>query len=789
MSNEKGRTRLKCEHLDARHAPAVATLAGGVLTVTGDATADRIRITPEGDAIQVLDGTVVLGQFAAADVATIVVNGGDGNDTLQVSNLLVVPVTFNGGNGNDKLVGGGGGAVLNGDAGSDQLTGGLSGTVFDPGAGADRLYRVEQTDVVNNLGPDDQVLMENPLPVPKSPDSEFMTASEVDTIIRRAAAASASNDAIIVITDRNGRILGVRVEDGVAPEITSDPSRLVFAIDGAVSLARTGAFFGNNAAPLTSRTVRSLSQSTITQREVESLPYVTDPNSTVRGPGFVAPVGINGHFPPGVVNTPQVDLFNIEHTNRDGTYSPGPDRIIGTADDELRTNRFNIDSAFVPPGAGLFPPDSYGVESGVAPRTANGIPIAQNRGIATLPGGIPIFKNGQVVGGIGVFFPGKTGYATESNSSLSVTFDPTKPDRTLEAEWIAYAAVGGTINSVSPGVNPVPIGPIAGVAVPTGYGLPTGRIDLVGIQLDIFGPGGVAGINTVLNVGSIVGRGDPLGANQVIVAGDPNLTRDGLTVPEGWLVVPHDGVGIKAADVMQIITQGINQANVTRAAIRLPLGTRTKMVFAVSDLEGNIVGLYRDPDATVFSIDVAVAKARNVAYYANPAQLQAVDQLDGVPAGTAFEARTFRYLALPRFPESVQGAPPGPFSQLNDGGVDPLLGITVGNPLPASAYQSVLGYDSFNPGTNFRAPTDIKNQNGIVFFPGAAPVYTNVSAGGQRVLIGGLGVSGDGVDQDDVMTIGGQAGYNVPANILRADQVLYRGVRLPYQKTNRNPEG
>lgn len=789
MTNEKGRTLLRCEHLDVRNAPAVATLAGGVLTVTGDATADRIRITPEGDQIRVLDGTVLLGNFAAASVASIVVNGGAGNDTLQVSNLLVVPVTFNGGDGNDKLVAGGGGAVLNGDAGSDQLTGGVSGTVFDPGAGPDRLYRVQETDVVNNLGPDDQVLKENPLPVPVNPDSQFLLASEVDTLIKRAAAASASNDAIIVVTDRNGRILGVRVEDGVAPEVLSDPSRLVFAIDGAVSLARTGAFFGNNQAPLTSRTVRSLSQSTITQREVESLPYITDPNSTIRGPGFVAPIGVNGHFPPGVVNTPQVDLFNIEHTNRDGTYSPGPDKIIGTADDEIRTQRFNVDAAFVPPGAGLFPPDSYGVESGVAPRTANGIPIAQSRGIATLPGGIPIFKNGQVVGGIGVFFPGKTGFASESNSQLDVTYDPTKPDRTLEAEWIAYAAVGGTTSSVSPGVNPVPIGEIGGVALPPGFGLPTGRIDLVGIQLDIFGPGGVAGINTLLNVSTLVGRGAAEGANQVIVAGDPNLTRDGLTVPSGWLVVPHDGVGISAADVTQIINQGIDQANVTRAAIRLPLGTRTKMVFAVSDLEGNIVGLYRDPDATVFSIDVAVAKARNTAYYANPAQLQAIDKLDGVPAGTAFEARTFRYLALPRFPESVQGSPPGPFSQLNDGGVDPLTGVTRGNPLAASAYQSVLGYDAFNPGTNFRAPTDIKNQNGIVFFPGGAPVYTNVGAGGQRVLIGGLGVSGDGVDQDDVMTIGSQVGYTVPGNILRADQVLYRGIRLPYQKTNRNPEG
>ena len=46
-------------------------------------------------------------------------------------------------------------------------------------------------------------------------------------------------------------------------------------------------------------------------------------------------------------------------------------------------------------------------------------------------------------GTFGVFYPGKTGYATEENSSLSTTFNPAKPDRTLEAEYAALAALGG----------------------------------------------------------------------------------------------------------------------------------------------------------------------------------------------------------------------------------------------------------------------------------------------------------------------------------------------------------
>jgi hypothetical protein len=52
--------------------------------------------------------------------------------------------------------------------------------------------------------------------------------------------------------------------------------------------------------------------------------------------------------------------------------------------------------------------------------------------------------------------------------------------------------------------------------------------------------------------------------------------------------------------------------------------------------------------------------------------------------------------------------------------------------------------------------------------------------------VGGLGVSGDGVDEDDYVTNGGAAGFEAPTNI-RADQVIDQGVRLPYFKFPRNP--
>ncbi len=148
----------------------------------------------------------------------------------------------------------------------------------------------------------------------------------------------------------------------------------------------------------------------------------------------------------------------------------------------------------------------------------------------------------------------------------------------------------------------------------------------------------------------------------------------------------------------------------------------------------------------------------------------------------------------------------GPQSILRLPGINPLTGENIDNdvPLDASVYGSaantfsVLGFDAFNPSRNFRDPGDaeviiygdgtkqpLANQNGIVFFPGSTPLYLENDP---DALVGGFGVSGDGVDQDDVVTSAGQKGYAPPASI-RVDQFTVGGVRLPFQKFNRNPQG
>jgi len=598
-----------------------------------------------------------------------------------------------------------------------------------------------------------------------------LSTGEVGALLDRATAALPSNDAIIAVVDRSGRILGVRTEADVGATI-GDPATLAFAIDGAIAKARTGAFFSNGQGILTSRTVSHISQSTITQREVQANPNAAD--QTVRGPGWVAPVGVGGEFPPGILRTPLVDLFAIEHTNRTSIVVDG----------QVITNRA-----------------SYGQQSGTLPGSIG-------RGIATLPGGIGIYRAGtdEVIGGLGVFFPGIDGSAAFEQGFVPVPSqsrtDRLNAPRALEAEAIALktllpVAIPGTVTpltaplavSLAPAVI---LGRAGGVGGAVPLSLPqaqhlvnrvnaAARINLGGIALQSFGPqAGPLGVQTLFSIIVTRGNGTVNGVDRQVFVGGQTLLA-GKAPADGWLVAPKAGAALSAADVKRIVDQGVAEAVNTRAQIRVQ-PTFAKMVLAVADLDGGVLGLFRMPDATVFSIDVAVAKSRNMAYYAS-ANLQPQDRVAGIPPGTAFTNRTVRYLAVPKYPSGNATGAPAPFSILNEPGIDPATGLNVGAPKPASSFTTVLGFDAFNPGRNFSCPFTVMpkaNQNGVVFFPGSSAAYLGTT------LVGGFGVSGDGVDQDDVVTYYGIAGFAAPEPI-QAWQFFVRGIRLPYMKFSRNP--
>ncbi len=221
-------------------------------------------------------------------------------------------------------------------------------------------------------------------------------------------------------------------------------------------------------------------------------------------------------------------------------------------------------------------------------------------------------------------------------------------------------------------------------------------------------------------------------------------------------------------------------------------------MFAVADQDGSILGLYRMPDATMFSTDVAVAKARNTYYYAS-SELQTSDMIYNivnktqvgpalVPAGTAHHQSHLPSPGRAAFSRRHRHGRAGTVFQPQRAGDQSADRREHRAPLPASVYEQSTTpdymYTSFVVGANFHDPYDPENQNGVVWFPGSSPLYLNTAGG--SLLAAGFGTSGDGVDQDDVGTLAGQKGFAAPA-MIRADQYLVHKVRLPFQKDDRNP--
>jgi uncharacterized protein GlcG (DUF336 family) len=491
---------------------------------------------------------------------------------------------------------------------------------------------------------------------PPPPTPQALSQTDVSAIVQAAAEAVNSDTMVIAVVDRLGRILAVYKQPSAPALVQGNFSQMVPSDDFAVSLARTGAFFSNNQAPLSSRTVRFISGT---------------------------------HFPPEVMNTSNGALYGIENTNRGCTLAAGL-------------------SATVPPSttiSGASP--GLGIATGKAD-------VNDSQQAAVNPGGVPIFKDSQDVGGIGV-----TGVATDV------------------AEYVAFAAAG-MIAARGPSATTDEVGfpqfPSPGVVTINGITLPF--VNQTTLPADATAPGTFNAAN--FSVGPLASPGAPPDQNLIATTNGP---LGGLT----------------ATQVTQIINAAVATANQTRAQIRLPLGSSARMVIAVSDLDGTLIGLYRMPDATVFSIDVAATKARNVIYFSSTSRMP--QDLNQVPLGTAVTNRTIGFGAQPFFPPGIDGSSAGPFFNLYT--------QDLANPC-TQGFQV--------PGSNWPKA----NQSGIVFFPGSEPLYMN------GVLAGGLGVSGDGVDQDDFVTAGGAVGFEAPASI-RADQVIIDGVRLPYLSFPRNP--
>ncbi|HEX8292394.1 MAG TPA: heme-binding protein [Pyrinomonadaceae bacterium] len=380
-------------------------------------------------------------------------------------------------------------------------------------------------------------------------------------------------------------------------------------------------------------------------------------------------------------------------------------------------------------------------------------------GLSADPGGAPLYKNGVSVGGV----------AVEGDGLYTLDKDPTDFDKPFE-ELIAVAAqrgfqppdlirgdniiVGGVrlaylnvTDADAPRPPTIPFASLPGTLLSP----------VLPAQPSEFVPAATGGV-----AGAADTRFFPF-------AGSASPSPNALT----------------AADVQRVINQATQQADVTRAAIRQPLGSAARVTVAVVDVDGNVLGVFRTTDAPVFGFDVSVQKARTAAFLSNrnaAGLLRGagfggyVDRANadgiGLDGSVAFSDRAVGALSRPFYPDGLNPNPAGPFgremaewSVFNDG-----LQLDL---IRANLLAAVAGAD-------VRCTTIPNVPNGIQIFPGGVPLYRNGE------LVGAVGVSGDGVDQDDLIAAAGANGYAPPAAV-RADQTIVRGTRLPFLKFPRSP--
>jgi len=223
--------------------------------------------------------------------------------------------------------------------------------------------------------------------------------------------------------------------------------------------------------------------------------------------------------------------------------------------------------------------------------------------------------------------------------------------------------------------------------------------------------------------------------------------------------------GLSAAEVTALLEEAFKVMSAARAQIRRPLDSRAQVSIAAVDTNGAVLGLVRSPDAPVFGIDVSLQKARTAAFFSNAqaaallggstdsevrAFIAAAQSFFGNQAiftgASAFSVRAIGNISRPYFPDGELGRPPGPLSR----------SVTEFNPFSTGLQSALVEADvKTHVGFILGAPNEAPAQcggpglgrlaNGIQIFPGAVPIYRGTQ------LVGAIGVSGDGIDQDDMI--------------------------------------
>jgi uncharacterized protein GlcG (DUF336 family) len=608
----------------------------------------------------------------------------------------------------------------------------------------------------------------------------FLTADDVRNVVAQAVAEANARSArgVIAVVDRVGNVLGVYRMNGSAITVRVGSDRGVQGgLEGlgvprelaAVAKAITGAYLSSEGNAFSTRTASQIVQE---------------------------------HFNPGEFNAPSGPLFGVQFSQ------------LSCSDLVLR---------------------SPGDRNGPGPHRS---PL----GLSADPGGFPLYKNGVPVGGVGVAFDADyTLDAVVSNLdadldeliATAATFGFSAP---LDRRGDRITADGKTFRFSDARFEDL--------SAPAGS-----RADLASAGVFQAVPGYTAG---GVRAGTVFGS--PASG---IRPADANLYpgRDAFVLVDadnGNRFAPRAGTtgngAITAEEARVILDEALAIANAARAQIRQPFGTQARVSISVVDANGVVLALARTRDAPVFGLDVSLQKARTAAFFSGsfaaaelagrvPVQYFSVarqpnatapttaaitvagqasiadyvtrfreftGRAQGLADGIAITDRAVGNLARPYYPDGIISPQAGPFSRpfaqwspFHDGiqldlsytalafsvvsYLDRLgLRLTLGgNPLPSP-------FPDPAPGSCTGIP---KLGNGIQIFPGGVPVYRG------NTLVGAVGVSGDGIDQDDMISFLGlhNAGQRLNSGIgnapreVRADQLVVRGARLRYVQCPQAP--
>ncbi len=601
-----------------------------------------------------------------------------------------------------------------------------------------------------------------------------LTQEEVAQVVEQGCvvASRINRSAIICVTDREGFILALwdvkkRLPNPL-PVFDLSPAslKLYGQVAGAVTKASTAAFLSSDQQAFTSRTA-----------------------------GYI----IQQHFPVGVRNSGPGPLVGVGFSS---LFFTDVNRV------KLVPNSFVGDESIaqmLARGKLLLvkrPPAPFGVTLAASGFTTD--PLADSASMGDLspgvraplfpltslndsPGGVPLYKAGHLVGGVGVVGDGDpTDLTPAAALLLGQTQKNATPGFKIGEDKDEYVALGAQTDFRPPPEIVATNVLIAGIRVP--YVHP--RLEDIN-DVDDVPPIGTIGrqidVPTSLPPFSALGAG-PLVPNQaasVLQPGDQITSGFPKAAPapypyevarlggfEGEIRFPfrddplirdadltndkiHGNAGrLTKEEVKDIISKAAERARITRAGIRLPIGTSVKVFISVvsnPDKPGElpqILGVFRTGEATIFSWDVAVQKARTAVFFSNT-------QL-------AMSARSVGFLAQKFFPPGIDGTAHGPYFGFQEA-------VTL-------KFRNILDQKR----GNFAFPGNSNVPNGITIFPGGFPLYRD------GYLVGAIGISGDGIDQDDIIGISGTEDFR-PAPSIRADQYTYRGARLPYVKFPRDP--